>query len=173
MSEQSSPTPAPNQKRDIVRKFHDDYNEALADVKIAVEHTATAGWQRIYAGHKLRLLEERCVLAKQLAAHAQSLEDFGLSEDAEKAVKDIAKASAELRDSEAGFRQQVVEPIIEPVLRCDKIVSDYRNQAARDERDSPLHNIGIEEIMRTATSSVPKPKWNDEKGTVEIIDHTA
>jgi hypothetical protein len=165
-----APQPAPNAKRDLITKFKDEYSAALADSKLSAEHTKTAGWKRLYEQHQQQSWDTRRDMAKTLKTCAQTLEDFGLNEDGEKMVKDTMKASAELRERVAAFQSQVIDRICEPVKACERIIEQYMNEARRQESDAPLHNVGLEHLMRDAVAKVAKPKWDADSGTVVVAD---
>ena len=165
------PNPSPNQYRDLIEKFNSEYAAALGEARISAEHTATPGWQKVYAQQRDQARQRRRDLAKRLGALATMLEDFGLTEDGEKAVKDVAKESAELRETNAAFSHECVERICAPVGACERIIDLYRAEAARNESAAPLINIGLEELMRDAISKVARPSFDDETGAVVIREH--
>lgn len=172
MSSVPNTNPAPN-NRDIFQNFRAEYGAALADARLSAEHTGTEGWQRLFSDRRDKEREHRRELAKQLRTQAERLEDFGLTEDDEKAIKDIAKASAELRDSGAVFERETIGRVCAPVQACERIALQYINQATRLESDTPLHNIGVEEMMRIEIGKYPKPLWDAENGIVEIKESAA
>lgn len=163
-----APKPSPNQNRDLVTRFRDEYTAALVDARVSVEHTATEGWRKIYADERNREILRRHNLSQTLRNIADRLETRGLSEEEEKEISDAKKASVEIRDSHQVFMFEIVEAVKEPVRICDQIIDDAKSQAHRDERDAPLVNVGLTEIMEMEIVKHPRPRWNGETGQVTI-----
>lgn len=168
MSAETNPQPSPNQREDLVARFHREYRAALADARTAAEHTGTEGWQALYAKQRDDARDSRRDMAKRLKNAAQTLEDFGLSEDGEKSVKDIMKESATLREANEAFKRQVIDRVTAPVMTCERIAEHFLNEARRQEHDAPLHNVGLEHLMKDAVASESKPSFDDDTGIVTV-----
>lgn len=160
----------PSATPEFILYFRDKYGQALEQAVTSAEHTATAGWQRLYSGHSALIRDTRRDLAKQLKALAIALEDSGLTEDGEKELGEIKKASAQLRDDEEAFISQAIGPVREPVMTCDRVRQEALNEARRDEAESPLTHVGRLEAMQAEIAGCRKPRWNQETGCVVIDD---
>ncbi len=164
------PNPAhnsPNQT-DIIRKFHAEYHEAIAEAHEARIQTETLSWQRIYADFHAEQKKKRRDAAKSLRNHAERLEDYGWSDDEKKAVKEIVKLSDELDDVTAAFERETVERITAPVRKCEALIIEARFAANRIESHEPLLNVGLRELMEDAIRSVEKVTFDRERGVVVI-----
>ena len=158
---------APNQS-DPIKRFHAEYAEAIADVAVSADLTKQAGWQSLYAQHREADRKTRRGIAGSARILADKVEDFGWSEDDEKAIKELAKQSAERRDTNAAFERECVDRVLEPLRWCDRVIETFRNQAARDESAAPLVHIGLVELMASAIKSVRKATFDSETGVVSI-----
>lgn len=172
MPAEKAPRPADN-SNDLIGKFRADYGIVLQEARVSAEHTATFGWQGLYAARKRKDRDSRRNLAESLKAKAELLETVGWSEDDEKAVKDIAKSSLEMREAETVFERTVVDRVAQPVFECDRIRREYRNRAANEERSAPLHNVGLEALTEAEIARQPTPIFNRETGVVEIKEPSA
>ncbi len=157
-----------NQHRDLVTRFKDNYAEALGRALISETHTATEGWQKLYIDHRAAVRKARQGLAKSIQAIAELVEKGLADEVQEKEIGDLKKECAELREHEAVFMAQTIEPVRAPADECRKIISDYMQQAANDEARTPLVNSGLEDLMKVAVSSVDKVEWNVDRGQVAV-----
>lgn len=110
-----------DRRRDLVTTFRDEYAMALDEARVSAAHTATDGWKRLYGAHQAACLDKRRDLSKQIKIHANTLEIVGWSEEDEKAVKDLAKDSATLRDTIAAFDRAVTERVTASVRGCEKV----------------------------------------------------
>lgn len=161
--------PENENQRDVILRFLDDYRIALEQARISANHTATEGWQRLYQGHYEKQRKKRREMAGRLRLLATALEDFGLDEDQEKELRDIRTASAELRSLEEVFQAQTVEPVRAPVAECDRLIRQAIADAQREEAAAPLHNPGLEHLMRDTIAHLEKPTWSSDRGLVELI----
>jgi hypothetical protein len=161
------PSPGKSNK-DIIARFRDEYNAALADAEVSANHTVTEGWRRMYSDRRQKSRAKRAEAAKRLRFLVDRLEDFGWMEEDEKSTKDIVKESTELRATEDAWQREVVDRVCEPIGRCDKIRIDYENQAHREEQLAPLHNIGLEQMMKSETRKQRRPRFDHETGQVFI-----
>jgi hypothetical protein len=164
------PSPAhnsPNQT-DTIKKFRAEYHDAIGEAHEARIQTETPNWQRIYAEFHAEQKRKRREAAKALRGYADRLEDFGWSDDAKKAVKDIVKLSDELDSTTAAFERETVERITAPVRRCEALIIEARNAASRIESHEPLLNVGLRELMDDAIRSVEKATFDRERGVVVI-----
>lgn len=162
-----------NAKTDIIMDFRSEYLGALADAQVQAEHTKTEGWRHLFSEHRKKLKDGRATLAKQIRMLAGVLDQFGWSEDEEKSVKDIVKESAQLRGTDMVFDSEVIARVQKPVTTCEKIARDYMSKAEGMERDAPLHNVGLAELMRLEVKKHPKPVWRPDDGMVEIVPPAA
>lgn len=166
------PDDAPNRKKDLVTRFRDEYGEVLAAAKIAAEHTATPGWQKLYGDHRRAGEAERRRISKILTSHGQSCELNGLCEDARKTVKDAVKAAETLENDDAVFDRDVVEKVKGCVRRAESLINEYRQRANVAEANAPLVEIGLIGVMNEAISKQPVPVWDDTKGVVTIENNS-
>jgi hypothetical protein len=159
-------------KEKVVRKeieeFRKKYTEALADAQVSASHTAQTGWQNLYGMHRLNVQKERKSLASQLRQHADTLERGTLSEEGEKWIGEVKKDSAALRGMVNAFESQTVEPVRQPVYRCESVIEDARRAAREAEGQAPLQARGLIAEMDEAINSVPKVRFDEETGVVEI-----
>jgi hypothetical protein len=86
-----------NKPVDPIVTFREKYAEALISAVVSAEHTATEGWGKLYLGHQQAQRDRRRDMAKELKTLAVTLEDSGFTEDDEKALAEIKKASVCLR----------------------------------------------------------------------------
>lgn len=159
-----------NQREDLVRRTERRYLEAFEDVRVSVEHTATEGWQRLYQGHQSELKAQRLAIGKVMAGQAETLDVRLMVEDEEKEAKDAVKQNAELRAFEAAWEKQVLRPITEPVTRCADILENARAAADREERNAPLVNIGLCDVLEQMIQRLPKATWDDRSGRVTVTN---
>lgn len=166
------PNPAPESKsnKDLIQRFREEYKAALEDARVSAKHTETEGWQRLYAEHRKAGREKRRELAGRLGTLGKAMEDFGLTEEGEKDLKTVAKESETLRASNEVFETETVERVCAAVRACERIIEAYRNEAVRQESNAPLHNVGLEHLMREEIAKVAKPRWDSETGTVKIAE---
>lgn len=157
-----------NQREDLVARTRRKYMEAFEDAQISAEHTSTEGWARVYQGHQAEVKQRRLGIAKVLAAQAETMDVRLLVEDEEKEVKDAIKQNVELRDFEAQWEKQVLRPITEPVKRCEDIIENARAAADREERNAPLVNIGLCDVLEHMIQGLPKAEWDERSGRVKV-----
>lgn len=167
MSAEEVPSLPPS-NRDLVSRFREEYEAALIDAKISADHTATEGWQRLYAAERDRQIEYRRNLAQTLRNVADRAEARGLSEEEDKEISEAKKSSADIRDRHEIFERETIDPVREAVRTCDRIIDEVKSQAYRDEHDAPLVNVGMVEIVKMEIAKHPRPRWNEDKGQVLI-----
>lgn len=158
----------PRSNKDIVQRFREEYGAALADARIAAEHTQTPGWKALYLGYFEADKAMRREQAKGLKNAAEVLEMSDLSEAGEKDVKDLIKASTERRERKAAFRLDTIEPATKAVHTCEKIREKYTYEADQLESHAPLHNVGLVEIMKAEIRGQPWPVFDQESGEVRV-----
>lgn len=168
MSE-AAPRPTHQNSHDIIAKFRLEYSGILADAGVSEQHTSTAGWQRLYKCHEEHMRQRRRELAKRLRALAERMEDFGLSEEDEKDVRDAAKMSAEAREAHDAFVRQTVDPVRMPVGDSERVAVAFQALANRQEQDAPLVNVGLAELMRIEIARQPRIVWDEQRGTVSVV----
>jgi hypothetical protein len=174
MSSASQPLPnQPNKNRDLFETFQDKYAAALAEARISEEHTATAGWQALYANHRISVKSMQRDMAKDLTVLAETMEKWGLTEDGEKHLAEIKKHSAELRDLQSAFELQTIAPVRQSVVECDRLVSEFVAQAETDEQRAPLVNVGMGELSRMEVRKVCRATWDSEAGRVIVKEPAA
>ncbi len=157
-----------NKPIDPIVVFREKYADALASAVVSAEHTATDGWARLYLGHQQAQRERRRDMAKELKALAVLLEDSGFTEDDEKALAEIKKASVSLRESQIVFEMDTIGPVREPALICDRLRNEAMNEAARIEHEAPMMHIGLEATMQMEVAGVDKPRWDAATGRIVI-----
>lgn len=158
----------PNKKRDLITRFKDEYSAAFADVEVAADTTRTEGWARLYAHHRKSQREECRRIAAELRMVADRVEVLIPSEDEEKEIGELKKSCTTLREQNEAFEHQVIEPVREPVQRCEKIIYEAQLAAQTEEERFPLVNTGLEHLMRMEIENVPRAKWDHEHGRVII-----
>jgi hypothetical protein len=163
------PSDSPNRRRDPITLFRERYAEALAEVRVSVAHTETEGWQKLYAGFRKEEQERRRKQCGELKRLAGLMEDAGLSEDDEKELAAVKKASESIREAREAFEARTITPVRKPVAECERVMDEARNMARREESSAPLHNTGLEKLMKLAISEVEKPRWDNETGRVLIM----
>ena len=171
-SAERNPSPK-NKQLDPIALFREEYAAALADAEVSAQHTATEGWQRLYASRRKADRDARRAVADSLRNLADRLEVRPLEEDEVKEFAQVKAAYVEADDNAAGFTNRTVFPVREPVNRCDALVTDHLFKATSEEERTPLHSMGLEESMRMAIASVPRPRWDDDLGRVEIVPPSA
>jgi hypothetical protein len=164
------PSPAHNSQNqnDIIKKFHAEYHDAIAEAHEARVQTETSNWQRIYADFHAEQKKKRRDAAKSLRNYTERLEDYGWTDEEKKAVKDIVKLSDELDSTTAAFERETVERVTAPVRKCEALINEARNAASRIESHEPLLNVGLRELMDDAIRSVEKATFDRERGVVVI-----
>jgi hypothetical protein len=158
-----------NAKVDPVTRFKSAYRLALAEAQVSIDHTATEGWQRLYADHFKLLRDRRQEIAGQLRVLADQMERRGLTDDDEKALGDIKKASIELNAAHEHFLRQAVDPVKAPITACQDMLVEAMNEARRIEEREPMLNVGLVELMREAVAVAQKVVWSDENGTASDV----
>lgn len=169
MSAQPNPSPS-NRRRDLIQTFRDDYALCIESARVSAQHTATPGWRNLITEHRQAAKEARIDMAKRLRLLAQASEMLSLNEDDEKGLKEIAKQSAALRDTEDAFQREVLDRILAPVTACEKTINNAKADAERVERDAPLHHVGLLEILKHEISKLPRAVWREDDGVVEIVE---
>lgn len=154
--------------KDVVSRFVEDYARAMREAEVSQEHTATAGWQHLYAEARKGQQEEQRRLCKELESAAYQLGMIGPTEDNEKAVGEIKKSMAALRERIDGFELHTVAPVRAPVDHCKNVIQQYASLARRQQDDAPLHQSGLTDRMAKAIADASKVDWNEENGRVEI-----
>ena len=166
---QALPTTTDAAPESPIDTFRRVYAEAFSDAEVAARHTATEGWGRLWAAHHDDVRDARRLVGKATHALADQMQDFGWTEDDEKAMKELAKRSADLRARAAAFRTEIVERIEQAVTTCQRVIEDFHRSARRAEEDAPLLNAGAADRAHAETARVPKARWNAIDGVVEIV----
>jgi hypothetical protein len=161
------PSPA-NKQKDIVTKFAEAYEHALADAKVSSTHTATEGWRKLYGDHVRSQQSRRRELAKQMRSMADEVEVQRTTEELEKEIGELKKSATMIREADESFEFQTIFPVRQPVSDCERVITEHLAAARREENASPLHNTGLELVMREAVSRVAKARWDAESGQVLI-----
>lgn len=164
---EKNPTPA-NKHRDIVVKFTEAYEQAIVEAEVSREHTATEGWRKLYTDHRRASEANRRGIAKNLRQLADIIEQVGSTEDTEKEIGEAKKEANAARVADESFEAQVVYPVRNCVHNCEAVIDTYVSAARREEAESPLHNTGLEYVMRDAISKQPRASWDAETGMVTI-----
>jgi hypothetical protein len=161
-----------NKQRDPITRFKDDYFVALADAHVSAEHTATEGWKRLFNQHRDENRKARADVSSRLHELADTLEGYGLSTEDEKEIGNLKNSVVALRESDEVFEKQTIQPVRDPVEMCDRVINEAMVSARREENLAPLHNSGLEELMRMAVASVARPRWDNEVGVVVVAEPT-
>jgi hypothetical protein len=85
-----------------VRRFRDEYHEAISEAHQARNLTETANWQRIYAEFHDEQKKKRRDAAKVLRVHAERLEDYGWTDD--EGARQSGRAIADHGRADTGTR---------------------------------------------------------------------
>lgn len=165
-----APRDQPNRHSDVIQRFREEYQHALSDALTSAEMTATGGWQAHYENHRKTISQSRVDLAKKLKAYALTLESVGTSEEDEKAVKELVKGATETRERDEQYTRLVVGPVLETVQNCRRIIDKYTHEAQREERESPLHNVGLAKIMEHEIGKHKHVHWDGATGRVIVQD---
>lgn len=161
------PDPA-NKQKDVIQRFDSAYSAALIDAQVSAEHTATEGWQKLYHDHVESLVDRRRALAKSMRETADIVELRGTNEEDEKEIGELKKTAVSIRDSDEAFDRQVIQPVRRPVETCERIINEHISQAGREERDAPLHNTGLEHLMRAEVAKRLRVSWDTDTGRVLV-----
>ena len=164
---------APNRHRDAVTRFRQDYSDALEVAVVSAEHTATEGWQKLYASHHEDLRVQRRLAAVKIRELADELEDAGLTDTEAKELAEAKKVVELLNERAAYFENRTVAPVAKPVHQCAAIIETYLSLARREEAEAPLLQSGLEELMRQAISEQPRPTFDADTGVVSIAESAA
>jgi hypothetical protein len=97
------------------------------------------------------------------------LEDIGLTEEEEKLLAGVKKSSEDISDAKARFECSTIEPVRRPMVECDKLITEAMFEAHRRESEAPLIEIGLVEMVKMEVARMPRPRWNDEDGRLEIV----
>ncbi len=159
-----------NQKIDIIKQFQEEYTAAIADARISEEHTQTDGWQKLYGNERRDEQQTRRRLCGELEQAAERLQLVGSTEDDEKALAEIKKGMTAMRERRDSFDRTTVAPVKEPVDRCERVAEKFSSSAKYAEQNAPLHNVGLEHLMRDAIAGCPKASWNEDAGRVELSE---
>jgi hypothetical protein len=161
--------PSPN-NRDIIQNLRAEYGGAVLEAMEAASLTCTVAWQRLYHSFIDAEKAARRDMAKRLRAVCDRIEDAGLDEEDEKAVKDVLKTAVTLENAKAVFEKETVARVRKPVDDCSRIIEDYTNRAARIEHANPLIEVGLVEMVRIEFAKHHTARWSDETGMVTIVD---
>jgi hypothetical protein len=156
-----------------VEKFRTMYVAALAEAQVSAEHTNTEGWQSLYKNFMKADREGRRELAQGLKGYALQLEMTGLTEDDEKAIGDLKKRAAELREEREVFEAKTVEPVRSCVEVCQKVLNDARQWARAEQDRAPLTAPNLVAEFDAEFKRHPVATWDDETGRVQIVGPSA
>lgn len=166
MSAEPSPR---NKRRGLIEEFTEKYAAALTEAEISAAHTSTEGWKRLYAGFRNQQRETRRELAKELKHLSTRMEDVGLSDDEEKTLGGIKKSSEDVNDAKTRFELNTVEPVRRPMVDCENLITEVMYTAQRRESEAPLVEVGLVETVKMAVADLPRPRWNEDEGRLEIV----
>jgi hypothetical protein len=158
----------PRSNKAIIERFRDEYKAGMEEAKIAEDLTNTDGWRSVYRAHFDTIKSTRREQAKRLKMYAERLDSTTLTEDDEKDVKDLMKASASLRDRMAAFQFDTVVPATKCVGALEKIRERFKREAEVIEENDPLHSIGLADLMKAEIRRVPWPTFDPESGVVTV-----
>ena len=145
-----------------------EYQEHLAAARRSAEITATAKWQELFSDFKDRQEKKRIELAERLHSYSEMMGLARVDEEGEKAIKEVAKQSAELREEESAFYASVVKPIREPVRDCERTIDEIRATAARFRNQEPLLHREIIEEADALIDTLSHAVWDAKAGVVSI-----
>ncbi len=155
---------------ELIKQMRVEAEAIIEDIRIAAAHTATEGWQALYAGNRKKKKDRQNEIGKSLHGLADRLVTHGWDEDDEKAVKALVKESLELRETHAAFNTETVYPVMDSVSRLSVFISNWQSQAERVEKNAPLHTRGLADAMAEAIKELPNAKWEPSTGVVTIED---
>lgn len=171
MSALPTPDPLPpNARRDTVTQFRVAYGTALDEARVSEAHTATLGWQALYAHQRLEASKARLKLVTGIRAAAEDIELVGPNEVNEKTLKELAKSALELRERCEHFDVTTITPVRDAARKCEEIITLYREQASREELAAPLHDAGLVDLMRMAIDEMPRVRWDEQSGRVHVME---
>jgi hypothetical protein len=152
-----------------VTKFVRDYEDALAEARISAEHTATEGWQALYAGHRKAMETRRLELADSIRLLADEIEKYGPNPDIEKAIGNAKKLAEDIRETDQKFQETTVAPVRRCVEVAAKVIADATTAARNEERQTPLINNGLADAMQAAVSQVYRVTFDTDRGVVALV----
>lgn len=155
-------------EHETIKQMRSEAEAIIEDIRVAAAHTATEGWQALYAGNRKKKKDRQSEIGKSLHSLADRIVTHGWDEDDEKAVKALVKESLELRETHAAFNTETVYPVMDSVSRLSACVSNWQSQAERVEKNAPLHTRGLADAMAEAIKALPNAKWDPSTGVVTI-----
>lgn len=144
------------------------HSEVASDAGALQSMTSEEAWQSIYHERRRDFRDRRLALGKSLRVIADSNDGAGLDEDDEKALKTVAKDSADLRADESAWERMVCEPINRVTLSDDNLRRQALAQAEKLERDAPLHNRGVLAETKRRMASWPSFEWKRNDGRLVV-----
>lgn len=161
-----SPGEKPEPKE--IRDFREQYAAALQHAHVSEEHTATQGWQDLYAANRDKIRKAQDALCDGLETLVNVLRQRLLAEDEEKNLGELKKSLGSLRESDEAFQRNVIEPIIAPMDECNTVIQTARSAARESERNAPLHTRGLSEAMETVIDTMPRVKFIVASGRLVV-----
>lgn len=146
--------------------FEERYFNVIGLCRKAAETTASEAWQ---ANYSLQLDNHRKVIASQrktIEGTCEIIKRGDTSEDAEKEIRDCAKAMGEERVRFEAWKSRAVVPYSKAVDDCRLIREDAIRSAKNDEQAGPLLNKGLASAVGDLVKSWPVPKWDEDKGVL-------
>ena len=163
--EQPQSTPAPN---DLVQEFIDKYDEQLDKARVSAEHTATAGWQTWYAGYRAQLHRDIGRMRDRLEEARNALDDNMLDEDVVRHVRDAMKELKDICARADYINSAVLDPIVAPARRCEKLIDEYASKAIARKDRQPLVEADVVRRMNEAAAGVETVTFSEPTGIVSI-----
>lgn len=158
-------------KSDLVAEFQ-ARNEVILDAgRRSAETTGTDGWQDLYRQHLEREKKVRLEERTNLTRLSELLTTEVAGEEELKLLRESAKSLKKLAENHAGWKQQVLEPIMAPATEQEKLIAEMQGRAASIERGAPMYDSGLEDRLAESIMVVGKIKWNERTGIVSVNEH--
>jgi len=154
----------------LVKKFEGLITEATEKSRVSAAHTATTGWQKLYAAHRQSVKKVRDSLADRLIAAARLFESGEADETTEKEIGAIKADAVALRDRCETFDDETVQPVREPFTKVTNLIDEAIRSAESEARASGMFAKDLAAKMRNAIAQPPKVTWDEKTGVLLVHD---
>ncbi len=166
-----SPFSSESQVREQVEKWQDRYMACVEEARKCASLTADSEFQRIVNEFRLRVANCKRDITARLKQYAEISEASGLVESDEKALKEIAKDSSELRARHSAFENDTISPIRKKANAPAEMLESFRSQAVSRDGDFPLGlTVKFVDALKAAKAAWPSVVWNAELTKVTVVE---
>lgn len=155
----------------LIEKFEKQHAKLIEKCRISAEHTATAGWKKLYGDHQESVKKAAESLANRLASLSRSVRDGQLDKEVAKALSDAKKDLEALAERQDSFDTETVKPVRDPVDKVRDLVLEAERAASFQSSDEGMFAPrDLVSKMRNAIAGWPSATWDAATGTVTVKD---